>query len=155
MAVKVTCAKQSTGIVTTRGGHWALGSAPVERFETMWQALSAVRSHLELYPQHEAWVGSPLSAHLILPPAGVGFQRWYSQFQQDGTLGSIAAGMTFGEIITQLGWPDDCSAQFSRSPLATILRYGSRHVDFHFDGDGRLCLVHQDDADDPRTILMA
>ena len=152
MALQVSYAEQSTGIVTTRDGEWAQAPAPIERFETMRQALSAVRSYLELHPQHEAWVGSTVSAHRILPPVGPGFYRWFTQFEQDGILGNIAPGMTFGEIIAHLGWPDDCSVPLSRSPLATIFRYGSRHIDFHFDDGGRLCLIHQDDTDHPRTL---
>jgi hypothetical protein len=119
----------------------------------MWDALAAVRSYLESHPDHEAWVGSSVSSHRILLPSGVGFYSWFDQLERDGALAGIAIGMTYGEVVAQLGWPDDCGVQMSRSPMATIFRYGPKDVDFHFDAGGRLCLVYQDDLDDPRTLL--
>ena len=153
MAIRVTFAEQATGIVTTTKGQWAPGSAPFERFETMRDALAAVRSYLESHPDHEAWVGSSVSSHRVVLPSGVGFCSWFDQFQRDGALAGIAIGRTFAEVIEQLGWPDACGLQMSRSPMAAIFRYGPKDVDFHFDAEGRLCLVYQDDLDDPQTIL--
>ena len=153
MPIRISFAEQATGIVTTTSGERALSPSTFERFEGMTEALAAVQSYLEIHPDHEAWVGSSVSSHRIILPSGIGFDRWFDQFERDGSLGDIAVGITYGEVLTQLGWPDMCSTQLRRSPMATIFRYGPKHVDFHFEDGGRLWLVHLDDLDDPKTIL--
>ena len=92
MAIRVTFAEPATGIVTTPEGQRALGAAAFERFESMWEALAAVRSYLESHPDHEAWVGSSVSSHRIVLPSGVGFYSWFDQFERDGALAGIALG---------------------------------------------------------------
>jgi hypothetical protein len=153
MPIRVSFAEQATGIVTATYGERTLGPATFERFDGMTEAMAAVRSYLEIHPDHEAWVGSSVSSHRIVLPSGIGFDTWFEQFWRDGNLGDIAVGITYGEVVTRLGWPDMCSTQLRRSPMATIFRYGPKHVDFHFDDGGRLWLVHMDDLDDPQTIL--
>ena len=133
----------------------ALGQATVEHFKGMTEALVAVRRYLKINPDHEAWIGSSVSSHRIILPSGIGFDRWFDQFGLDGSLGNITVGITYTEVITQLGWPDLCSTQLKRSPLAIIFLYGPKHVEFHFDDGGRLWLVQLDGLDAPKTILMA
>ena len=153
MALRVIFAEQSTGIVTTRDGQWAPGTAPFERVAGMTEALSLARRYLEKHPGHEVWIGSSVSSHRIIPPDGRGFDLWIARYRADSSLGAVRAGLTYGEIIAMLGWPDDSSSQLRRSPMAVILRYQPKDVDFHFDDGGRLILIHQDDVDDPVTIL--
>jgi hypothetical protein len=121
----------------------------------MQEALALAREHLELHPDHEAWIGSSVSTHRLTLPSGGGFASWMAQYKRDGSLGPVRPGLTYGEVVTMPGWPDQCSHQLKRSPMAVILRYGPGDVDFHFDDGGRLWLIHQDDCDNPETILSA
>ena len=153
MALRVAFAEQSTGIVTTPSGERALGVDSFQRVDGMWEALTLAREYFQQHPDHEAWIGSSVSGHRLVPPAAQTFPIWIERFRREHTTGAIRLDMTFGEVISCLGWPDDCSIQHQRSPLAVILRYQPHCTDFHFDEGGRLCLVFQDDPDDSLTIL--
>lgn len=153
MALRVAFAEQSTSIVTTPSGERALGVESFQRVDGMWEALTLAREYFQQHPGHEAWIGSSVSGHRLVPPASHSFPAWIERFRREHTTGAIRLGMNFCEIISLLGWPDDCSVQLQRSPLAVILRYQPNNIDFHLDEGGGLCLVFQDDPDDSLAIL--
>lgn len=153
MALRVAFAEQSTGIMTTPSGEWALGREAFQRVANMWDALTLVREYLQQHPDHEAWIGSSIGGHRLVPPSAQNFAVWIEAFRREHTTGAIRLGMNFGEVISLLGWPDDCSIPFQRSPFAVILRYQPHDIDFHFDEGGGLCLVFQDGQGDSLTIL--
>ena len=153
MALRVVFAEQSTGIVTAPTGQWALGGEQFQTVDSMWDALRLARQYFEQHPDHEAWIGSTVSGHRLVPPGAQNFPAWLERLRLERTTGEIRLGMTYGDVVSCLGWPDDCSVQLRKSPLAVILRYHPHSFDFHFDDGGRLCLVFRDDPDEPQTIL--
>ena len=155
MGLRVTFAEQATGIVTNASGERCLEGSSFEKAGSFHEAIGMVRAYLELHPGHEAWVGSTVTSHRITLPAGVGFEAWLAEYEKSGCVEPVQPGMTFGEVVSHLGWPDESSLPMGRSPLSVILRYQPGDVDFHFDQGGRLWLVHRDDLDDPVTILRA
>jgi len=139
MALRVTFTEQS--------------AAPFQKAANFYEAMGMARGYLEQHPEGEVWIGSTVTSHRIRGPAGMGFEGWLAEYEKSGGTEPVQLGMTFGEVVSHLGWPDDCSEQMGRSPLSIILRYQPGDVDFHFDQGGRLWLVHRDDLDAPVTIL--
>ena len=139
MALRVTFSEQS--------------AAPFQKAASFHEAVIVVRKYLEQEPEGEAWIGSTVTSHRITLPTGQGFEAWRAEYEKSGRVEPVRLGMTFGEVVSELGWPDGCGQPMGRSPLSVILRYQPGDVDFHFDQGGRLWLVHRDDLDDPVTIL--
>lgn len=153
MSIRITFAEQSTGIVTTPSGEWALGAVAFQTLDSISEAIIRARGYFKHHPDHEASIESSVTGHRLVPPVAQRFSSWIERFRLEGIIEDVCLGMTFGEVIFTLGWPDDCSMQLQRSPFAIILRYQPYCTDFHFDDNGRLCLVFQDDPEDPVTIL--
>jgi hypothetical protein len=153
MSLQISFSEQKTGIMTTPAGQRFPGPYLLQRAENMWEALGIARQYLEQHPDHEVWIGSSVDRHRIVPAAPRAFAIWQERYQREQAVGEVRLGMTYGAVVSLLGWPDNCSVQLRRSPMAVILRYQPRDIDFHFDDGGYLWLVLEDDPENPKTIL--
>lgn len=153
MPVRLIFADQATGVVTQPSGEWAFGEPPYIGCEGMAEALTLAESCLQDHGDYEAWIGTSQTSYRITIPSQSGFMPWMDAYHQHGSLGSIQLGQSFGKIISMLGFPNQCSMSPAKSPLAVVFRYLPGSVDFHFDAEGRLWLVHDDSLDAPHTLL--
>lgn len=132
MPVRLIFAEQATGVVTLASGDRSLGKPPYIRCDSMAEALDEAKRYLQLHEDHEAWIGSAQTSYRITLPAQGGFVPWIDAYRIQGILEPVRAGLSLGEVISILGFPNQCSVLRSKSPLAVIFRYLPGPIDFHF-----------------------
>ncbi len=119
----------------------------------MSNAIEKIVQYLLRAPDSEAWVSyRELSYRVTVPDCG-SYEAWIMCYSASGDIGSIKIGMDVGAVISEVGLPSQVGHGLVRRGFSAIFRYSPGSVDFHFFEDGTLFLVHDDDLDNPRTIL--
>lgn len=155
MPITLSYAEQATGIILGADGSRELSAKEPysESACDMPNAIEKIRQYLMRVPDSEAWISyRELSYRVTVPNCGR-FEAWMMRYSASGDIGSIKIGMDFGAVISEVGLPSQVGHGLVRRGFSAIFRYSPGSVDFHFIEDGKLFLVHDDDLDNPRTIL--
>ncbi len=155
MPINLSYAEQATGIVLGADGSRELNAkVPYsESARDMPEAIERVKKYLLSVPGSEAWISDQEHSYRVTVPAWGRFEAWLTRYSASGDTGSISIGMDLGAVISEVGLPSQVGQGLGHRGLGAIFRYSPGSVDFHFLKDGTLFLVHDDDLDNPRTIL--
>jgi hypothetical protein len=155
MPITLSYVEQATGIVLGADGSRELDAKVpyTESARDMPEAIERIKKYLMRVPGSEAWISDQEHSFRVTVPDCVGFEAWLTRYSASGDTGSISIGMDLGAVISEIGLPAQVGHGLGRRGLGAIFRYSPGSVDFHFLKDGKLFLVHDDDLDNPRTIL--
>ena len=155
MPITLTYAEQATGIVLGADGNRGLDAleAYSEKAADLPEAIEKIEAYLERIPDSEAWINYREHSYRTTIPGSGGFGDWITRYSETGDTEPIVIGMDLGAVISEIGIPAQVGHGLGHRGLGAIFRYSPGSVDFHFDADGTLFLVHDDDLDSPRTIL--
>ena len=152
MPITISYAEQATGIVLNAAGERELDASKpyAETVTNLPKAITALENYFETTPESEALLMFRGSSWRVSVPDRRAFKSWISHYAETGETGGIELGLDVGAVITAIGLPAKVAAG---AGIGGILRYSPGSVDFHFLEDGTLFLVHDDDLDNPKTIL--